>query len=79
VLVLPLVRRLAVAAALLLAGTLGWSLAFPSTLRADPDVLRARHAVDHFRPTPFAPDRVDAASLLRRAQDAAFRRPEAQR
>ncbi len=60
VLVLSLVRRLALAAALLLSGTLGWSLAFPSVLRADPDVQRQRHAVDHFRPTPFAPDDLDA-------------------
>lgn len=78
VLVLPLVRRLAMAAALLLAGTLGWSLAFPATLRADPDVLRARHAVDCFRPTPFAPDDV-RAGMLRWWKSEAFRRPEARR
>jgi len=55
-LTLPVARRLALAAALLLAVTLGWSLARPGTLRADPDLQRHRHAVDHFRATPFAHD-----------------------
>ena len=55
-LTLPVARRLALAAALLLAVTLGWSLARPGTLRADPDLQRHRHAVDHFRATPFGHD-----------------------
>jgi len=53
---LPVARRLALAAALLLAVTLGWSMARPGTLRADPDLQRHRHAVDHFRATPFGHD-----------------------
>ena len=55
-LTLPVARRLALAASLLLVVTLGWSLARPGTLRADPDLQRHRHAVDHFRATPFERD-----------------------
>jgi len=71
VLVLPLVMRLAAAAALLLAVTLGWSLARPGVLRADPDIQRQRHAVDHFRATPFAADDLQAG-LRARLADPAF-------
>jgi len=73
VLVLPLLQRLAAAAALLLAVSLGWSLARPAPLLADPDVQRLRHAADHFRPTPFAPDDVEAG-LRARLRDPAFLR-----
>src|SRR5262249_4752466 len=71
VLVLPLVRRLAVAAALLVAVTLGWSLARPAELQAGPDVQRHRHAVDGFRRTPFTPDDSDAG-LRARLRDQEF-------
>jgi len=60
VLVLPLVRRLAVAAALLVTVSLGWTLARPSPVMADADMQRHRHAVDDFRRTPFGPDDLDA-------------------
>jgi hypothetical protein len=60
VLSLPVARRLALAAALLLTVTLGWSLARPAALRADPDLQKNHHAVDGFRRTPFAPDDIEA-------------------
>ncbi len=69
VLALPLVKRLVAAAALLLAVTLGWSLAHPAALRAAPDP--PRHAVDHFRRTPFAPDDL-LAGLRGRLLDTRF-------
>lgn len=71
VLVLPLVRRLAVAAALLAAVTLGWSLARPAELHAGADRPEQHHAVDGFRRTPFAPDDIEAG-LRARKDDPAF-------
>ena len=67
VLVLPFVRRLAVAAALLLTVSLGWTLARPSPVMADPDVqLHKHHAVDALRHTPFETDDLDAGLRARR-------------
>ena len=53
---LPVARRLALAAALLLTVTLGWSMARPAALRADPDLQKNWHAVDNFRSTPWERD-----------------------
>jgi hypothetical protein len=67
VLVLPFVRRLAVAAALLVTVSLGWTLARPSPVMADPDVQRHKHhVVDSLRRTPFAPDDLQALMRARR-------------
>lgn len=56
--VLPFVRRLAVAAGLVLVLTLGFDLSTPSGLVADDRIDKQRHVVDHFRSSPFAPDRI---------------------
>jgi len=64
-------RRLALAAGLALAVTIGWDLLHPSTLRADSAVQRHRHAVDHFRSNPYAADDIDAG-LRGRLHDEEF-------
>ena len=71
VLVLPFVRQLAVAAALLVAVSIGWTMARPARLEADADIQRAHHVVDSLRRTPFEADDLDAG-LRARAKDAAF-------
>ncbi|MCB9898091.1 MAG: hypothetical protein H6825_08810 [Planctomycetes bacterium] len=64
--VLVLARRMAVAAALLLAFTVVLETTHPREAVADPDVTVERHAVDAFRARPFAGDDLDAglAELL---------------
>lgn len=79
VLVLPLVRRLAVAAALLVAVTLGWSLARPTELHAGADRPEQHHAVDGFRRTPFATDDIDAGLRARKDDPAFVGRADAER
>jgi ferric-dicitrate binding protein FerR (iron transport regulator) len=58
--VLPFARRLAAAAALVLAVTVGYGVARPGQAVADPSVERTRHYVDLFRATPYEADDVDA-------------------
>ena len=59
--VLPMLQRLAVAAALLLAVTVGFDLRFPGGATAGDDLERDRpHALDLLRPDPFAAPDVDA-------------------
>ena len=64
-------RRLALAASLALAVTLGFDLASPASLQADAGMERARHAVDHFRDGPFDDDDV-LGGLRARLADAGF-------
>jgi hypothetical protein len=67
VLVLPFVRRLAVAAALLIAVSLGWTMARPFPAQAGDEVQRHKHhVVDSLRRTPFSPDDLDAGLRARR-------------
>ncbi len=54
--VLPFVRRLALAAALALAVTVGWALATPQELMADGSLEADVHTVDHFRSSPYQTD-----------------------
>jgi anti-sigma factor RsiW len=68
---LPFVRRLAAAAGLALAVTLGWELGDPDRLHADTAIERHRHAVDGFRSEVFAPDDI-LAGLQARLRDAEF-------
>jgi anti-sigma factor RsiW len=69
VLVLPFVRQLAVAAALLVAVSFGWTLAQPGRLEADADLQRQRnHVVDSLRRTPFEADDLDAGLRARLRQ-----------
>ncbi len=67
-------RRLALAAGLVLAATLGWDLAHPGALRADSGLQRHRHVVDHFRTGPFAPDAIEDG-LRARLADVEFGTP----
>jgi hypothetical protein len=72
ILVLPFVRQLAVAAALLVAVSLGWTMARPARLEANADLQHQRHhAVDSLRRTPFAADDLDAG-LRARVADPRF-------
>jgi anti-sigma factor RsiW len=64
-------RRLAVAASLTLAVSLGFDLVRPDPLQADAGVQRARHAADHFRAGPFDADDI-RAGLRARLRDAGF-------
>jgi hypothetical protein len=55
--ILPLARRLAVAAALVLAVTLVHDVVRPGTATADPDIARQPgHLIDAFRPDGTGPD-----------------------
>ena len=58
--VLPFVRRLSAAAALLLGLTLVFDLQTPGGVEAGDDLARQRHVVDTLRPDPFGPADVDA-------------------
>lgn len=57
--VLPLVGRLAAAAAVLLVVGITWQLGDPQAAVADPRVQRQRHVVDDLWPDPFAPPRIE--------------------
>jgi len=57
----PVLRRLAAAAALLLAVSLGWELTHPVHTLADADTARGRWIVDELQPDPFGPLEIDAA------------------
>ena len=52
--ILPLLRRLSLAAALLLAVTLGFDLSFPDGAVADDKLEASSHLMDSLRPDPFA-------------------------
>jgi hypothetical protein len=54
--VLPFVQRLAAAAAVALALTVGWGVARPQLAVGDDSVERTAHYVDVFRTTPYAAD-----------------------
>ena len=58
--VLPMVRQLAVAAALLLAVSIVWIGSGPGELVADDQIDAQSHAVDPFRVDPYGPDDLDA-------------------
>jgi hypothetical protein len=62
--VLPLVRRLSLAAALLLALTLGFDLQSPSSAHAGADLAAARHSIDELRPDPFGPAQLEDGLLV---------------
>jgi hypothetical protein len=68
---LQFARRLALAASLALAVTLGYGLARPASLHADAGMERAPHAVDHFRDGPFDADDI-LGGLRARLRDAGF-------
>jgi len=58
--VLPLLRRLSVAAALLLGLTLAFDMAFPAGAAADDELARQEHEIDSLRPDPFSDANLDA-------------------
>lgn len=58
--VLPLLRRLSMAAAVLLGLTLAFDLSFPAGAAADDELARQAHRIDVVRPDPFVPADLDA-------------------
>lgn len=58
--VLPLLRRMSVAAALLLGLTLVFDMSFPAGAAADDELARQPHAIDALRPDPFSEVDLDA-------------------
>jgi len=75
----PLVRRLSLAAALLLALTLAFELQLPSSAIADADLSAQRHSIDELKPDPFGPPQLDAGlrALFPDAAPLSSRDPEA--
>jgi hypothetical protein len=67
--VLPFVRRLALAAGLVLAVTLGVDLLRPAPLATDSGLQRRRHAADHFRRDALGPEQDIEAALRARLKD----------
>jgi hypothetical protein len=61
--VLPLLRRLSIAAALLLGLTLAFDMSFPADAAADDEVARQPHQIDKLRPDPFSGPDLDAGLL----------------
>jgi hypothetical protein len=75
---LQFARRLALAASLALAVTIGWDLMRPASLQADAGLGRARHAADNFRDGPFdADDNMRGLRARQRAAGCAARGPAA--
>jgi hypothetical protein len=59
--VLPLLRRLAIAAALLLGLTVAMDMTFPTGAAADDELARQEHQIDTLHPDPFAAPDLDGA------------------